>query len=171
MENFKTWKEFLSGHPDKNAYDQQAESIQSLVNPEEKSVNNFRLLSENKTLVCMTKSLLKNHVQLTFFHSIRKLAILSSEAEFFGLMGFNNRASAARLDPDIMIRQSRKEQKVPSFEEIMALTDEKAITDLAPHATMIEEKLDSHALLPPSIYLALVDLEDMRAPSVLLTVI
>jgi len=74
MSASKTWQEFLSGHPDKESYDQQAESIQSLVNLDEKSVNNFRLLlSENKTLVYITKSLLGNHVQeLTFFHSIRK---------------------------------------------------------------------------------------------------
>jgi len=36
---------------------------------------------------------------------------------------------------------------------------------------MDEENLDSHKLLLPSIYLALVDLEDMRALNVLLTVV
>jgi len=76
----KTWKEFLSLHQDRDSYDEQAESIQSLVDPSENSANNFRLLSENKTLVCITKSLLGNHVQLTFFHSICKMAILSSKA-------------------------------------------------------------------------------------------
>jgi len=86
-------------------------------------------------------------------------------------MGFNNRASEARLDPDVMIRQSSRKQKIPSFEEIMALTNEKAVQYLVPQESMDEEKLESHALLPPSIYLALVDLEDLRAPNVLLTVI
>ena len=97
-----TWKNFLSAHPDKDAYDEKAESIQQLIQNGEPPVNNFRLLSENKTLLCMTKSLFDKQIQLTFFHSIRKTAILSSNCDHFGLMGFGTRASAVRLDPNVM---------------------------------------------------------------------
>ena len=75
------------------------------------------------------------------------------------------------LDPDVMIRQSASKQKIPSFKEIMELTNEQAVQTLTPQETMDEEKLDSYALLHPSIYLALIDLENIRAPNVLLTVI
>jgi len=63
----KSWKEFLKHHPDRKNYDKKASSIQSLIDGKETSVNNLRNLSDNKTLVCMTKSLINKKIQFTFF--------------------------------------------------------------------------------------------------------
>ena len=120
------WRNFLSNNPERENYDDKADSIQQLINPGEPSVNNCRLLSENKTLVCMSKSLLDNQIQLTFFHSIRKIAILITECEFFGIVSFRKRASAVRLDPNVIFKQSKK-QRVPSFEEIMEISNKQDI--------------------------------------------
>ena len=90
----RNWKEFLLNHPNRQDYDDQAEGIQSLIDANETPLNNFRVLAENKPLVCMTKSPIGKFIQLTFFHSFKKTTILKSNAEYFALSGFDERASA-----------------------------------------------------------------------------
>ena len=171
LPNFETWKDFLLRNPDRLAYDEKADCIQNLIDIEESAVNNFRLLSENKALVCISKSQMGKNLQLTFYHSIKKPAILSTESEYFALTGFSSRASAVRLDPKDLFKLSTKKFNFPSFEQLMLIKSEEDIKQLAPTNTMDDGKLEHHALLPPLLFEELLDLEDLRPHSVLLSIL
>jgi len=162
-----TWKDYLLDHPSRQDYDDQAPSIQQLITPTETHINNFRCLSENKPIVCMSKSVLGDVIQLSFFHSMKKKAILSNDSTYFCLNGFGPRAYAVRLDPTELFKTSGRQHKVPSFDEIIACNSKQQLLDLTQNDTMVAEKLESHALLPPVIYELLLDLEDYKASNVL----
>jgi len=171
LPTISTWQEYLLCHPDRDAYDSQASGIQSLIDPNETPQNNFRLLSENKTLVCLTKALMGNNIQLTFFNSIKKTAILNSKSEYFALTGFTERASAIRMDPIDIFRMTTRKIQFPSFEEIMRCTSRDTIKQLIPNQTMDAEKMDHHAILPPLLSETLMELEDLEPINVLLQLI
>jgi len=134
-------------------------------------MNNFRLLSENKTLVCISKPIMGKNLKLTFFHSIKKTAILSTDSEFFALTGFSNRASAVRLDPKDLFKLSSKSLHFSSFEQIMGCTDTREIMNLIPSETMDKEKTEQYALLPPILYEELLDLEDLSPQNILMHIL
>ena len=119
----------------------------------------------------MTKSPIVKFIQLAFFHSFKKTSILKSDAEYFALSGFNERATAVRVDPIQIFKQSRSKLRVPTFDEIMKMSMKEEIMDLKPSATMEEEKLDIRALISPQIFKDLVDLEDLSASNVLVKII
>ena len=164
----KNWQEFLETHPDKEAYDEQADTIQTLIDPDESPTNNYRLLSENKPLVCISKGAFNKSIQSTFFHSLKKSSILKAENEFFALNGFGVRSYAVRIEPKELFKISKKKGRVPSFQEIIQCTSIEDILKLEPNNTMIEEKLDNHALLPPVLSQLLFNQEDFQAKSILL---
>jgi len=163
----KSWKEFLKGNPDRKNYDEQAASIQSLIDGKETAVNNLRHLSDNKPLVCMTKSLINKKIQLTFFHTLKKTAILSNASSAFGLTSFGNRAYAVRLEPSDFFKSSTRNYRAPSFEELVTCTSLENVRNLVPTETMVEEKMEFHAILPPNLSEPLFDLEELSAESVL----
>jgi len=171
LPTISTWREYLLYHPDRDVYDSQASGIQSLIDPNETPQNNFRLLSENKILVCLTKALMGNNIQLMFFNSIKKTAILNSKSEYFALSGFTERASAIRMDPNDIFKMTSRKLQFPSFEEIMRCTSRDIIEQLVPNQTMDSEKMDHHAILPPLLSEALMELEDLEPINVLLQLI
>jgi len=171
LPKISNWKEYLLLHPDRHSYDTQASDIQSLINPNETPQNNFRLLSENKTLVCISKASMGNNIQLTFFNSIKKTAILCSESEFFALTGFTERASAVRLDPNDLFKMTTRKIHFPSFEEIIKCNSLDDIKNLVPDQSMDSEKMDHHSILPPILYESLMDLENLKPETVLLQLI
>ena len=112
-------KAFLQSHEDRDKYIEQAASIQSLFSQNENPQNNFRLLSENKTIPCISRSQWGKEIQTTFFHSTKKVAILSPNSDCFGLIGFSERAYAIRLNPNEIFRLSNQKKRIPSFEELI----------------------------------------------------
>jgi len=163
-----TWKDYLLlDHPSRKDYDDQAPFIHKLINSTETHINNFRCLSENKPVVCMSKSMLGDVIQLSFFHTMKKKAIMSNYLTFFCLNGFGSRAYAVRLDPAELFKTSSKKQKAPSLEEIIQYTDVQQILNLKQNESMETDNLDFHALLPPVLYEPLLDLEDYKASNVL----
>jgi len=61
----KAWKDYLSPHPHRKDYDNNARVIQELVQTTESPLNNFHLLAENKPLVFLTKSLIGKNIKMT----------------------------------------------------------------------------------------------------------
>ena len=162
-----SWNHYLSSHEDRDTYVKQADSIQALIDSRESPKNNFRLLSENKILNCLSRSCSSSILQLTFFHSTRRKTIMSSEMECYALMGYGDRAYAVKIEPDELFKQSTQKKRIPSFLEILACDSEQDLINLKPSSTMDTEKLESHVLLPPNIAELFFESEDMKALSVL----
>ena len=143
-------------------------SIQTLVSPNENPQNNFQLLSENKTIPCILRSQWGKDVQITFFHSTKKVVILSLNSDCFGLIGFIERAYAVRLNPKELFRLSSQKKPIPSFEELLTCRLIQEVNDLVPDQSMDLQKLHSHALLPPELVEILFDLEDFSAQNIMI---
>ena len=166
-----TWKAFLQSHEDRDKYIEQADSIQKLVSPNENPQNNFRLLSENKTIPCISRSQWNKDIQITFFHSTKKIAILSPDSDCFGLIGFSERSYAVRLNPEEIFRLSSQKKRIPSFEDLLSCRSIQQVNELVPNQSMDLEKLQSHALLPPELLDTLFDLEDFSAQNILIILV
>ena len=165
---YSNWKSYLMNNPDRTIYDLEAGSLQILINPGESAINNFRLLSENKPIVCISRSSYQKTINTTFFHTLKKVSILSSDTECFALNGFGERSYAVKIVPKELFKSGKKEGKLPSFEEIMNCKSTQDITSLSPSVTMIEDKFENHALLPPVLADVLFNLEDFSAKTILL---
>jgi len=111
------------------------------------------------------------NLQLTFFHSIKKPAILSTDSEYFALTGFSCRASAVRIDPKDLFKLTSKKHYFPPFEQLITLRTEQDIMNLVPTSDMDEDKSEHHALLPPILFEELLELEDLRSQNVLLSIL
>ena len=166
---YKNWQEFLQSHPDRTAYDEQAESIQLLVDPAETPSDNYRLLSENKPLVCVTKGAFRKNIQTTFFHTMKKSSILRADNEYFALNGFGERSYAVRVDPKEIFKISKKKGKVPSFQELIQCTSIEKAMELTPNTTMLDEKFENFTLLPPILTETLFQQENLQANVILVT--
>ena len=170
MKNFKmilNWRDYLSTHKDKEEYERNADQIQSIVDGKAQASANFLDLCDHPTLVVLTRSPTDKDVQISFYHSTRKSELLTKTQERFALVGFGRRACAMRVDPKEMFRQPTKKQKVPSFNTIMNCASIEDISGLTSSQTMVEEKLESHAILPPSLTDSLYDQESMHAKDIL----
>ena len=165
---FNNWKEYLQDNLDRHIYDEEAGALQVLINPSENATNSYRLLSENKPIVCISKSPYQNSINTTFFHTMKKTSILSSESECFALNGFGKRSYAVKIIAKELFKPAKKEGKLPSFEDIIKCKSIQDITSLSPSDTMIEDKFDNHALLPPILADLLFDLENFSAKIILL---
>jgi len=83
---------------DRRIYDEEAMALQVLIDPGETAISNFRLLSENKPIVCISKSPYQESINTTFFHTMKKTSIvLSSDIECFALNGFGDRSYAVKI--------------------------------------------------------------------------
>jgi len=116
---FNNWKDYLKNNLDRRIYDEEAGALQILINPSESATNNFRLLSENKSIVCISKSPYQNSINTTFFHTMKKTSILSSKSECFALNGFGERSYAVKIVAEELFKSTKKEGRLPSFKEIM----------------------------------------------------
>jgi len=145
----KNWREFIQLHKDRAEYDANAEQIQTIINPKDNAVCSYGHLVDHPSLVVLTRSLSGKEVQPTFHHSNLKPSLLSNEHEHIALSGFGKRACAMKIEAKEMFRLSTQKKKVPSFEQIISCCDTGDILGLVPAETMIEEKLEAHAVLSP----------------------
>lgn len=128
-----SWKNYLRCHPFVDEFNLNAEKIQKFYNPSDPTnciSNCFRQLVENKSLVCISRIPATTEIQATFFHSTEKESFQQEKPYNFGLIGFGCRANAVRLNPDLIFTHSSQQEKVPTFEKILACEDTKSILDL-----------------------------------------
>ena len=165
-----SWREYILSHKDREAYDEGADLIQSIIDPKSNAETSFLHLSEHPTLVVLSRSSLNKEIQLSFFHSIRKSSLLAKNYSHFALIGMGHQACAMKIDPKEIFRLTPK-RRVPSFNALMNCSSKEQVKSLCPVQSMIEEKLESHALIPPLLLEEIVKLESLDAQDVLLTCI
>jgi len=165
------WRDYLSTHKDREEYERNADQIQSIVDGKAQAAENFLDLCDHPTLVVLTRSPTDEDVQISFYHSTRKSELLKKTHERLALVGFGRRACAMKVDPKAMFRLSTKKQRVPAFNAIMNCTNMEDIDGLTASQTMVEEKLESHTILPPSLTDCLFDQESLNAKDLLFTFI
>ena len=165
---YLSWKSFLEEHEDKMEYNLESELIQGLINQSEKEETSFQHLAENPTLVVLSKSTTSDlDIQLTFLHHRKKKEVLSREFDHLALVGFGPTATAVKMNIKDLFRTSPKKHQ-PSFNEIMACSSLEDFMNLTPSAIMDENKLTSHAVLPPFLAEILIKEDVFSAPEILL---
>ena len=91
------WSDFLKASPLKSDYDTNASALQRLININETPENSYRYLAENKTLACISKNALSGDIQATFNHTINQSSFLQTNPDYYAMMGFGFRATAAKI--------------------------------------------------------------------------
>jgi len=166
-----SWKDYILSHKDREAYDEGVDLlIQSIIDIKANAETNFLHLSEHPTLVTLSRSSLKKEAQLAFFHSIRKSSLLEKNYSHFALVGMGHQACTMKVDPREIFRLAPK-RRIPTFNDLMKCGSLERIQALVPKQTMAEEKLESHALIPPLILEAIVELDSLNAQDILLACI
>jgi len=163
------WQDYLSTHKDKMEYEKNADQIQSIIDNKVQAPANFLDLCDHPTLAVLTRSLAGKEVQVSFYHAVKKNKLLTKTHDRFALVGFGRRACAMKIDPKEMFKQSSKNKKIPSFNRIMKCDSTGDIESLIPTQVMVEEKLESHSILPPSLLDCLYEQESFHAADILLT--
>ena len=115
------WSDYLRSHPANQDYDANPEAIKNLVLSNESETTNFRNLTDNKSLLLLTKSD-DNELQTTFFHTLFRKSIADPNPKHFALTGFGTRATAVILKPEDIFRQTTQNRKVPSLAKLIQCT-------------------------------------------------
>ena len=91
-------------HKDVAEYDENAEQIQSIIDPKDNPQTSFNHLADHPALLVLSKSFGTKEFQATFDHSNLKSSLLTTEHEHIALSGFGKRACAMKMDVKEMLR-------------------------------------------------------------------
>ena len=122
------WSDYLRHHAANADYNKNLPDLQELIPDTENSMNSFRNLADNKTIVCLTKGS-ENEMQATFCRSILRKSFTDKNPTCLALTGFGARAMAVRLAP-AEIFDLQPERKIPPFREILKCKKEEDIKTL-----------------------------------------
>ena len=113
------WKNFIESHPANADYNKNLAALQSLIPESENDMNSYRRLADNKFIVCITKGQGPDaELQATFNHTMLRKSFTDTEPTCVALIGFGNRASAVKVTPKEVFRQSPK-IKIPKFSNLI----------------------------------------------------
>ena len=162
------WSDYLKVHPSNKDYNTNASYLQKLISVKETEENSFRLLSDNKTVICIMKSIFNGERQATFYHTIKKASFIQTNPDFFALTGFGERATAVRLDPKELFKKAKK-AVVPSFIDMLKCKNVEEVKAL----TLAKDKVyvDSYAILPPTLSEELFDEENFDPEFIILKIV
>lgn len=159
------WSDYLQLHPANQDYNQNLDAIQNLIKNEESDETNFRNLTDNKSLLCLTKSNLDNELQATFYHTLLRLSIADQNPKQFALTGFGSRASTVQLNPEEYLRQTSQNKKLPKIEHLIRCN---TIEEVLALATPEARKVEYHAVLSPWLNETIFEKDDMSPQNTLL---
>ena len=159
------WSDFLRAHPANSDYDSNMDALQDLIKDTDNEYNSFRNLTDNRSIVCITKNNVDNEIQATFMHATQLTSFTQTEPSCFVLIGFGSRASAVSIDPSEIFKVTKQKKKLPKFRELIKCTTE---TGILSFETALSRKVTSHAILPPVLAAELFDEENMTATNILL---
>ena len=160
------WSDFIKTHPANRDYNKNLMALQQLIPISDTFQNSFRHLTDNKSIICLTRGQEKE-VQATFHHSILKKSFTDQNPTYIALVGFESRATAVRLDPSEIFKQAPK-RKFPTFKALLACRTQEDLTTV--EAT-VEKKADNYAIVPPFLATELLDEDDLSASNLLLKMI
>ena len=122
----------------------------------------------NKFIVCITKGPGPDtELQATFNHTMLRKSFTDTEPTCVALIGFGNRASAVKVTPKEVFRQSPK-IKIPKFSNLIKSD---SIEDILALQRVVDKRVDNYAILPPVLMEELFDDEDYSPMYVLLKMI
>ena len=84
------FKEWLNNHIARHAYDKNLTKVCKLCFGQGDPVAKFKLLTENKNLVLLTKVAFENKCQTTYFHSVVGVPINLEEEHHVALLGMES---------------------------------------------------------------------------------
>ena len=157
--------EFLRAHPANSDYDSNMEALQDLIKDTDNEYNSFRNLTDNRSIICITKNNVDNEIQATFMHATQRTSFTQKEPTCFALIGFGSRASAVNIDPSEVFKVTKQKKKLPKFRDLIKCTTAAGILSLE---TALFRKVSSHAILPPVLAAELFEEENMTAANILL---
>lgn len=163
------WSDYLKVHPSNKEYDTNASYLQQLIPIKETEANSFRLLSDNKTIVCITKDAFNGELQATFNHTIKKTSFIQENPDCLALTGFGARATTVRLDPKEIFKKIKSKVAVPTFVDMLQCQNVDEVRSLPMARNKVH--LDSYAILPPTMSEELFDEENFDPAFIILKMI
>ena len=166
-----SWSAFLLSHPLRLDYDTNLPSLSNLFVSRDTVLNKFRTLTDNKSLVCLTRSPIRSETQATFFHHLIRDSIQQKGPHCYGLQGFGTRASAIRLYPDKVFAHTSNAKVIPTLTQLLdceTSEDLLALVEQLKSHTTPTANLPFFAILPPFLSDLLHQTESMDAPDILL---
>ena len=149
-----SWSNYLRSHPLRQDYEDHPSSIQDLFSHRESATNCFRHLTDNHTLVCLTRCQVDKDIQATFFHHLSKDSISQRRPFYYVLQGFGKRAQAVRMDPEKVFTQTSQTKQIPTYQELLACRTAEDVTALVEAVTLRRtptKKLEFFTILQPSL--------------------
>ena len=162
------WSDNLKVHPSNEDYNANAAALQKLIPFSETVENSFRHLSDNKTVICVTKNTFDGHLQATFNHTVKKASFTQTNPDYLALTGFGERATAVKLDPKDIFKHPNKRKTVPDFKKMLKCRMVEDMKNL--QASQNKVNVDSYAIFPPSLTGELFDEENMDPAIIILKV-
>ena len=159
------WSDYLRAHPLNQDYDTNTGALQKLITTKETPENSFRHLTDNKSIVCVSRNDLNGHLQAHFNHTMLKASIALQEPDYLALAGFGRRATPVRLNPKEIFKHPRNKVLVPAFKDILNCKTIDDIKALTPSKKKVS--VDCYALLPPSLTAEILE-EDNFDPAYLI---
>ena len=158
-----SWKHFLLTHALADELNKSATDVQTKFLSTDTPSQKFEKLTEYKNLILLTKSVIGNEIQATFYHNSRKDTFLHTNPFHNAFLGFSARATAIRMDPDKILVHSAAIKPVPSVTDFLKYVTPDDVTNLSGTS---REFIQNFAVLPPFLSAALYDLDDWNAESV-----
>ena len=131
---------------------------------------NFRTLSDTKTVELMTRSTTDNEIQVTFHHTIRG-SQLTKNVEYCCLMGGGLRAHAVKVDPANLFCRSSTKKKLPNIQQFLACKSTKDIMDLKATMSPTKEYVNYYSTLTPVMLNEIIVEDDYSTQHTLLKLI
>ena len=119
-----TWKDVIATDPGKKDYDENAQAITEMFQPNEDTQRSFTLLSENRTLIMLTKSILDEDSLQGFFHFIVSGSkLMKKKIKYYAFHGFGFEAGPVQLSPERTMTKTTTKRPCPPFDKMMMITD------------------------------------------------
>ena len=143
-----SWKDFLLAHPLAPELHKSAQDIQTKFLSTDTPTQKFDTLKEYKSLVLLTKSVIGNEIQATFYHNARKDTFIQATPFYNTFLGFQTHATAVSLDPDKIFVHSAATNPIPSINQFLTC---KSVDDVKNLTTGTQRDfIQNFAVLPPS---------------------
>lgn len=161
------WKAFLSLHPDVDYLNNNIRLLQDTFCSDTPSKSRFDRLLTNNSLIVLTRSIIPDELQATYFHSARRDSFQQETPFFNAFTRFGPRACAVRIDPDSFFHKVRTRQNIPTLAQSLACTTADDVCAIIPNPEAEKSTLYSFAVIPPLLAATIYDMDILSTKDVI----